>query len=354
MSVGAAPPRQQLIAVSRQRQRPPAGHAAAAPHFTSQAPIFTQKAPDYIIGFVRQYRANAVQQPTAGFQQRPEGVEQPPLQTRKGSDVLIAAQMLDVRMAPNDAGRRTGCVEQNAIESHAVEPLRGPQGVAAANGGAQAEPRKVLLKPRQPIAIAVQRHQLAKLRAQLQQLRGLAAGRRTGIQDPHSGTNAEQRRGQLRSGVLNRDQTLAETGYKADSSRRVDTQGARKVIRQDATPWSAAGCLCPVRLAAGPRRIDPQPHRGLAVAGPQNRPPVTRPGGLQAPDQPLRMRVTALKALVGRVLQSRTFPQIAAQDRVDRANLGRPKQRPGRGNAGAHGGMVRYPRAGKLEQPYGQ
>ena len=204
--------------------------------------------------------------------------------------------------------RMTPVAEQGASSS--MRSKAGPSNQSAGrrasprrNGGVQAEPRKILFKPRKPVAVDIKRHKFSRPRAQLQQLRALAAGGRAGVQNPHPGANAEQGRGQLRAGVLNRYQAFGKAGQPANRRRRIKPQGGGQIIRQAAAPGSGSGGQCPVRAAAASRAIDPQPHRGLAVSGPENRPPVSRPGGLQSADQPLGMRVPSLETPVGRLLQ---------------------------------------------------
>ena len=60
MSVGAVPPRQQLVTVFRQWQSPASRTAARAAQFPVPRAIFAQKCADYITRFLRQHGTNAI------------------------------------------------------------------------------------------------------------------------------------------------------------------------------------------------------------------------------------------------------------------------------------------------------
>ncbi len=124
---------------------------------------------------------SGVEQPPARRQQRPERIEQARLGLRQRVDVSGTAQPADIRVAPHDARRAARRVEQDRVERPAVPPARGVGRVGSDRLRLKAEARKGLVDAAQPVGVAVEREDVEV--AELEQVRGLAAGRRAGVED---------------------------------------------------------------------------------------------------------------------------------------------------------------------------
>ena len=71
---------------------------------------------------------------------------------------------------------------------------------------------QVVGDPRQAFGRNIDRNQLRKFRLQLQQMAGLAAGRRARIENALARLGRDQARAELRGGILNRHVAVGEPG----------------------------------------------------------------------------------------------------------------------------------------------
>ena len=186
MSVGAMPPGQQLVAVSRQGQRPSPQSAAAVPRFTCQPPYSRPESPELHHWFPPAIpNRRCTQAARRGLSNGQSLLSNCPCRRAKRAMSSSNAKVLDVRVAADDAGGRTGRVEQDAVERGAVEPRFRAQGAARAERLAFRPCRaRFASNRRRARAIHVQGYHLSQVLAGLQQLRGLAAGRRAGRRAP--------------------------------------------------------------------------------------------------------------------------------------------------------------------------
>jgi hypothetical protein len=111
--------------------------------------------------FGRQHGAGRIEQAPAGRQEPKGGAQDLQLQMREVRDVLLPAQDLDVWMAPDDAGRRTGHIHQNALKGPAVPEALWMANVGDDERGVPAAARKIFLNPRAARRVAIQCHDLA-------------------------------------------------------------------------------------------------------------------------------------------------------------------------------------------------
>src|SRR5688572_2035073 len=78
--------------------------------------VVRKKRLDLLLPFGTEYRTGAVQQAATRAHQGPKRPQQAGLQGGKLGNVAFAAQPSHVRVAPNDAGGGTGCVQQDGTE----------------------------------------------------------------------------------------------------------------------------------------------------------------------------------------------------------------------------------------------
>ena len=233
-------------------------------------------------------------------------------------------------MAAHDAGCGTRHIGQDAIEQLAIPPVTGLR-IAGLQGACRvrryfaacARRRSGLLKlqtlqifgnPRQAPGIVVERDQLYI--GGLQQMPGLAARRRAGVQHPHPILHVEQGRGQLRCCVLHRYQPVHEAGNLAHRQRFFQPHCTRADL----------GCCHAVGFQqsqiighGGLANIDAQGQRRRRIASLQNRLPILRIRGLGGSNPPGRI-IPNRRRLLQRFLQQRVaFAQETPQNRIHHA-----------------------------------
>ncbi len=116
----------------------------------------------------------------------------------------------------------------------------------------------------------------------------LAAGRRTGIQDTHTGLGGEQHRGQLRACVLNRHPARGKIRQRGDRYRRHELHGRR---RPAAGARLDAGLMQQRQIGRNPgaRQVHAQGHRRVHIVGQHHGGRLLRPGAAQGRGEPGRM-----------------------------------------------------------------
>lgn len=75
-----------------------------------------QKGPNAVCIFLRQERAGAVHQRTAGAHVAADRIDKPPLRVHDGGDVLLLQAQLDIRLLAQNAQPRAGRIQQNAVQ----------------------------------------------------------------------------------------------------------------------------------------------------------------------------------------------------------------------------------------------
>src|SRR6185369_4821930 len=104
-----------------------------------------QKSVDLLRSLAEEDRARAIQEPPAGREQRPEGIEEARLHCRERVEVARTAQPPNVGMAPHDPRRRARRIEQDRCERPAVPPGRRRGGVGRERRRAQAQANERLV-----------------------------------------------------------------------------------------------------------------------------------------------------------------------------------------------------------------
>src|SRR5205823_12748231 len=108
------------------------------------------------------------------------------------------------------------------------------------------------------------------------------------IEHTHAGARleeVEERRSELRAGILYRDLALTEARQPADGHRVSQGDGRGR-------PWhlvrinGSAGELDQIRRPVGPRKVEPQRHGRMAVVGGEYRGTGLRPRGRDPLDDP--------------------------------------------------------------------
>jgi hypothetical protein len=186
---------------------------------------------DQALAFFRLQRAAGVDQPPAGGETVGGGVEEPRLQGGLGADVALGAVPGDVGVTPERARGGAGGVDQHDVERALGELFeRGDAG-----GGGEPEPGEVRLEPRHAAGVGVQRGHLA---AGVDQLRRLAARRRTCVEHAPPGEIAQARHRQAGGHVLH------PPGALGVARELLDRAG---VLQPDArgAEWRAAQALGP-------------------------------------------------------------------------------------------------------------
>ena len=178
------------------------------------SPCSLQKSVDLSLALGLEHRAGGVEQPTAGREQRPEGVEQARLGRRQRRQVArrgAASGRRDGggRCPRRCTARRAGSRRRRGRPTSSV----GVAGVGDTGLGAQAEPGERLVDARQPAGVAVDGEEVEI--GELEQVRGLAAGRGAGVED--AARRARRAAGRSRSGaarwaalILDRDHAGGE------------------------------------------------------------------------------------------------------------------------------------------------
>jgi hypothetical protein len=135
----------------------------------------------------------------------------------------------------------------------------------------------------------IDRDQLRKFRLQLQQVSGLAAGRRAGVENPLAGPGCDQSCAELRGGILDRDVPVREPGQIADvhgvgqQQRLVVVLAVRDL---DAARREPRSILRAGRAAS----IDAHPERRTLIVRVENRRGLLAPIFGERIDQPAWMR----------------------------------------------------------------
>lgn len=191
-------------------------------------------------------------------------------------------------------------------------PLRGRAGVADTHFRFELEPLQVFADAPRARRIAFERDELEI--GEFEQMAGLAAGRRAGVEHAHAVAHAEQRRGELRAGVLHRNDALAETGNAVYRHRRGELDGVVAGLAR-------GNVMVLQHLQIGVDRrvtgVHAQCERALRVAGGEHRLPGVGPGAFHRVDPPRRVVPEGhFVGLRGRE-QRLALTQETAQHRVD-------------------------------------
>ena len=147
---------------------------------------------------------------------RPYRVEQTLLLPGERRDVAFASQPFAVRMPAHDTGRRARRIDENPIEASAIPPASCIRRIGDNDARAQVEPREILRDALEPRGIDIERHEIE--RGELGQVRGLAAGRGAHVEHAHAIFDAQQRRGELRAGILDHEQAFGVTRQAGDDA----------------------------------------------------------------------------------------------------------------------------------------
>ena len=143
---------------------------------------------------------------------------------------------------------------------------------------------EVVRDARHPSGVAVDREEIEI--GELGEVRRLAAGRRAGVEHAHPVTDVEQRRRQLRAGILHRDIAVAEARQLVDAPRPVEPHGGLA----DARGRNALGRKArEIRVDAQAPAVHAQGQRRAVVSRREDRFPAA---GLRMPhavDPPLRI-----------------------------------------------------------------
>jgi hypothetical protein len=130
-------------------------------------------------------------------------------------------------MPPNHAAAGAGRVEQDALVRLAVPPVARIARIAGQHPRRQPQPGQVSRTRSRRAGADIQRRQL-DARVALQQVAGLAARGRAGIEHPHAGFRRQQARSQLGGAVLYRDVAGREARQFLDGHRRGQAQRLRR------------------------------------------------------------------------------------------------------------------------------
>ena len=251
---------------------------------------------------------------TDWFEQRPQRIEQLGLNTGQLGNVSRPTQPAHVGMAAHDARCRTGRIKQDAVIQSAIPPVFGPTGVANHDVRLQTQALQVLRNAFAAPGVNIQRSDLAV--GQLQQVRGLAAGRGAGVEHPHAVGWREQPGGPLRPGVLDGHEPFGETG-EAPHGHRLRQQ--QRVGRQ-VDPLDRLFCEQPaIGLGLDAAAIDAQRHRRMHRADLEDAVGGITVLGAQMVDPPARMGPASLRIAACRVEENVALAQETAQGRVDEA-----------------------------------
>ena len=123
-------------------------------------------------------------------------------------------------MAAHHAACRARRVKQNGVEGLAVPPACRVAGVSRSNVGLEFESVESLANLDGSGGIDLQRSHGA-VRA-LENVGGLAAGSRAGVQHPVARLHGQQMRGKLRSCILNGAQPVGKAGNAVDGDGRAE------------------------------------------------------------------------------------------------------------------------------------
>src|SRR2546423_922734 len=140
-----------------------------------------QKSVDLVLALGFEDGTGAVEEPAAGLQGGPQGVEEPGLDLCQGRDVGGAAQPAHVGVAAHDARRGARGVEQDGVEGAAVPPRGRVGGVGGLGAGAQVQALQCLVDAREAGRGAVEGEEVEG--GQLQQEGGLSPRSGAGVQD---------------------------------------------------------------------------------------------------------------------------------------------------------------------------
>ena len=141
--------------------------------------------------------------------------------------------MLDVGMTPHYAGGRTGYIGQNGVKWAAVPPALDIAAIGNGDGGLQIQALQVFFNPPCPPGVDIERQQIEI--CHFQQMRGLAAGRRTGIKHARARLWRKQFGSALRPCILHRNNALKKTGQSIDRYCLVQNQAMKPFFVQQRT-----------------------------------------------------------------------------------------------------------------------
>ena len=195
------------------------------------------------------------------------------------ADVAGPAQQLDVRVAADHAGGRTGRIEQDAIEGPRHPTSAGRPQVGDHAAGAAAEPLQVL---GHALRAAAHRRPPPSARmpgASSSSVAALAAGRGAGIQHALAGAGRPAARAaQLRAGVLHRHQAFAEAAAAPSHSTGLLEHDAacQPGPACAASPAAPAAQQVPSRVRA--QRVHAQRQRRIRCWPPAAASPAVGPG----------------------------------------------------------------------------
>ena len=206
-------------------------------------------------GFGLQRRAARVDQPPARRKQRPGRAQQLQLPGRERRDVFRPPQQLDVRMPPDHAGRRARHVEQDPLEgsrrptSRRARPHRRPPASPTSPSRRRLSATRVRRSEETSTATSSR-----KFRLQLQQVAGLAARRRAGIEHALAGPRRDQiarRAARRRPGSTRRP--------------RRSPAAPRRRWRRSSSSASSSNMLSATAMPLAARRCPILRHRSCAV-----------------------------------------------------------------------------------------
>ena len=179
--------------------------------------------------------------------------------------------------------------------------------------GREPQPRKILAHAGKARFVAVERREIES--RQLGEMRGLPAGRRTGVQHPHPVVHPQQRHRQLRAGVLYGERAVGEArelGHRA--RRRHDDASLANGLRADVRGRQ----LREQRIARRDPAIHAQRQRRAFISGRQNLRPMLRMIRFDPADPPARIRPAGDRTRSRHLgIERVTFAQIPAKQRIE-------------------------------------
>ena len=305
-------PSRQALRSERQCPRLP------RPWSRARTPVAINAAHDGL-GFGLQHRAARVDQAAARRKQRPRCVQDLQLLVRECGRIRRAAQQLDVRMAPDHAGRRARHIEQDALErrpSHqsagiahrrppAWRALRAAPGCPRSASGAREKHRpqvssKFSLQLQQVSGSCrpgQRRHRAPARPARRATNRAASCAAASWIEtSPSANPGSSDTAMAARRAPPSASRTCSAHSMPV-AARRADSRGRLVRARSRAPSWADADCWhreSPGRARPKPRRVPCTSQRGCAV----------RPGTV-AIDLREELRVLARQASQHRIDQAR-------------------------------------------------
>ena len=171
--------------------------------------------------------ARGIDEPAARGEHAPRCGKQARLHGGQLIELGGRAAQADVGVPANHAERRTGCIEQDAIERHAIPPIIRSRGITGDDIRLQCAALKILPHARQPPGVDVDGDQAREIRLAFGDEGGLAAGCGANVEHPLPGREFQGKHHTLRADVLHRHHALGKAGQFLHVARCVQHHGPR-------------------------------------------------------------------------------------------------------------------------------